>query len=127
METTLFLASIWGPVLFAVGLGIFVSRSYYTKIYRDLEKDVLAVLIFGMTYLAAGIVQVSVHNEWGSLSQIIISLLGWGLLIKGATFIIIPRLADQGGDWFANQKLFSVVGTVLLVVGAYLSWISYFV
>lgn len=44
METALWLAQLWGPVMFAVGAGIFVSRGYYPKIYRDLEKEALAVL-----------------------------------------------------------------------------------
>jgi len=125
MDVTLFLASIWGPVLLAVGLGIFVSRSYYAQIYRDLEKDVLAVLLFGMTYFAAGIVQVQAHNVWGTFPEVVITLLGWGLLIKGAVFIVIPRIADRGGDWFASRKLLSVVGAALLIGGGYLSWISY--
>ena len=46
METTLFLAKLWGPAILAVGIGVFVSRNYYIKIYLDLEKDALAVLLF---------------------------------------------------------------------------------
>ena len=43
METTLFLAKLWGPAILAVGIGVFFSRSYYIKIYRDLEKSVSVV------------------------------------------------------------------------------------
>ncbi|MFA7286811.1 MAG: hypothetical protein WC052_04105 [Patescibacteria group bacterium] len=126
MDTTIFLAKIWGPVILAVGLGVFVSRSYYIKIYRDLEKETLAVLIFGMVGMAAGIAQVLSHNVWGTLSQIIISLLGWGLLIKGLTFAITPRIVDWSGNLVSNTKLISFVGVFTLVVGAYLSSVGYF-
>ncbi len=47
MNTTTFLAQVWGPAILAVGIGIFVSRSFYAKIYGDLEKEPLACLIFG--------------------------------------------------------------------------------
>lgn len=125
MDTTLFLAQIWGPIIFAVGLGIFVSRKYYIRIYRELEKDALAVLIFGMIGMAAGIVQVNAHNVWDTLPQILISLLGWGLLIKGTVFAVVPRIVDRGGDWAADSKLIPAVGALMLLLGAYLSWFAY--
>ncbi len=125
MNITLFLAQIWGPILFSVGLGIFVSRPYYLKVYRSLEKETLAVLMYGMVLMAAGIVQVSVHNAWNSLPQIIVSLLGWAMLIKGIAFVIVPKLVDRGGDWAAASKLLPLVGGASILLGAYLSWISY--
>lgn len=126
MELTTFLAQLWGPVIFAVALGVFTSRSHYVRIYRDLEKDALAVLLFGMVAMTAGIAHVSVHNVWDTLPQIVISLLGWGLLLKGAAFIVFPKLVDQKGDWMANSKLIPVAGVAMLIIGGYLSWLGYF-
>lgn len=126
MDITTFLAQIWGPVIFAIALGVFVSRGYYLKIYRDLEKETLAVLIFGMVAMAAGIAQVLAHNVWNTPLEIIISLLGWGLLLKGAAFAIAPKIVDWSGDMFINSKLIPFIGAAMLVLGAYLSWVGYF-
>ena len=125
MQTTIFLAQIWGPVILAVGIGVFTSRSYYLRIYRDLEKETLAVLCFGMFGMALGIVQISVHNVWGSFAQGVISFLGWALLIKATLFIVAPRLVDKSGEWAANLKLVPVSGTLMLLFGAYLTWLGY--
>lgn len=127
METTIFLAQIWGPVIFAVGLGIFVSRNYYIKIYRDLEKEKFAALVFGMIALAAGAAHIGAHNTWGTLPEIVISLLGWGLFIKGAMLTIAPKLADKAGDWTVKSKLVPSAGGFALLVGVYLSWLGYVV
>lgn len=125
MDITIFLAQIWGPVIFAVGIGVFTSRSYYLQIYRNLEKETLAVLCFGMFGMALGIIQINVHNVWGTFAQVIISFLGWALLAKATLFIVAPRFVDQSGDWAANLKLVPVSGILMLVCGAYLSWIGY--
>jgi len=125
MDLTTVLAQLWGPVIFAVAIGVFVSRTYYIKIYRELEKDALAVLLFGMVAMTAGIAHVLVHNIWGTFPQIIVSLLGWGLLIKGVLFIVAPGLVDRAGDGWANLKLIPIAGGLMLLVGAYLSWIAY--
>jgi hypothetical protein len=127
MQTTTFLAQLWGPAILAVGLGVFLSRSYYTKIYRDLEKDVLAVLVFGMVAMTAGVAHILAHNVWGSFTEGLISFLGRALFVKGALFVIAPRLVDKMGNYWANKKLVPLAGTLSFIVGAYLVWFAYFI
>lgn len=126
MEMTIFLASLWGPAILAVGIGFFVSRNYYLKIYRDLERESFALLVFGLAGIATGITQVSIHNSWGSLPEVLISFLGWALLLKALVFVIKPDVADKSADWMAASKLIPAAGIVMLVVGAYLTWLAYF-
>lgn len=126
MELTQLLAQIWGPAILAVGLGVFLSGPYYIKIYRDIDKSPLAMLTFGMFAMAAGLLQVSLHNAWNTLPEIIVSFLGWALLVKGALFLIAPRFVDKMGDGWADKKLIPLAGTLMLVFGGYLSWIGYF-
>lgn len=123
--TTVFLAAVWGPVILAVAIGIFASRRNYVHVYRDLEKAPLAVLLFGMVAMSVGIVQVLAHNMWGTLPEILVSLLGWGLLLKGAAFIVAPRFVDRSGDRAASSGLLNLVGTAMLVLGAYFTWLAY--
>jgi hypothetical protein len=125
MDITTFLAQLWGPVMLAIGIGIFTSRAYYVRIYRELEKDAPAVLIFGMVAMAAGIAQISYHNIWDTLPQVVVSLLGWGALAKGAVFIIAPKFVDRAGDRWANLKMIPFAGGIVLLIGAYLTWFSY--
>jgi len=125
MDITIFLAQIWGPIILAVGIGVFTSRSYYLQIYRDLEKETLAVLCFGMFGMAIGIIQISVHNIWDTFAQGFVSFLGWALLLKATLFIVAPRFVDKSGEWAANLKLVPVSGGLMLLLGAYLTWLGY--
>lgn len=125
MDTTIFLAQLWGPVILAAGVGMFVSREQYIKAYRDVGKDAMAGLVFGMAAMAAGIAQVLFHNTWEGLLEVIISLLGWGILIKGALFLIAPRFVDQMGDRWIKAKILPAAGGLMILIGGYLTWISY--
>lgn len=127
MDITTLLAQLWGPILVAVGLGFFLSTKYYVTVYRDLEKESFAVLFFGMLAMAGGIAHIMAHNVWGNLPQVLVTLLGWGLLIKGVICVTFPKLADRGGDWALNAKVVPAAGGFALLLGAYLSWIGYFV
>jgi len=125
METTIFLAQLWGPALLAVGLGIFVSRKYYVRVYHELEKETLAMLCFGMMAISVGIAQIHFHNVWSTFPQIIVSLLGWATLIKGFAMTIVPGFVDRGGDWTVKSKLLPISGALTVILGLYLSWLGY--
>lgn len=122
MELTTFLAQLWGPILIAIGIGFFVSRSYYVRVYRDLEKAPFAVLFFGMAAMAAGIAHVLYHNVWGSPVEIVVSLLGWGLLLKGIICVVAPKLADRSADWALDVRVVPAAGAIAFLIGAYLTW-----
>jgi hypothetical protein len=125
MEATIFLAKLWGPAILAVGVGVFVSRNYYTKIYRDLENDALAMLIFGMVAMTAGTAHILFHNVWNTFAQGLISFLGWGLLVKGTFFIVAPNFVQRAGDFWVNKHLIPLAGILSLIAGIYISWIGY--
>lgn len=126
MDITLFLAKLWGPIIFAVGVGIIANRGYYLKVYRDLEKNVLAAFVFGIVAMTVGIAHVLSHNLWGSWLEALVSFLGWAMLAKGVAFIIAPRMVDKAGDFYAAKNRISFIGFLPLVLGAILSWIAYF-
>ena len=126
MSTTIFLAQIWGPVILAAGLGFFLSKDFYIKIYRDIEKEPLAVLVFGMAGMAAGITHILAHNVWDSFPEGVISMLGWALLIKGAVFTVMPGMIDKWGGWAIKVKLHPVSRALTLVIGVYIVWLGYF-
>ncbi len=126
MDITIFLAKIWGPLLLALGLGFWLNRSYYQRLYRDMEKETLAGVLYAMFGIAAGIIHITFHNTWGTLPEFLISLFGWGMLIKGVLMAIIPRSADRWGNWVSHSKMLPWNGTIIIIIGLYVSWFAYF-
>lgn len=111
---------LWGPALLAIGIGFFTSRNYYSKIYKDLEKQPFALFLFAIIAIPAGIAHILAHNVWGNFPEVVVSLLGWGLLIKGVMFALAPRFVDQAAEWEAKSKLVPLAGALMIILGAYL-------
>ena len=127
-STTMFLAGLWGPAILAVGIGFFVSREHYLRIYRDIQREPFALLVFGMAGIAAAIAQISVHNVWDTLPEMLISFLGWAMLLKSLAFMIMPNITDKVGDNVASKStLVTTAGIIMLVAGGYLTWLAYMV
>lgn len=124
----MFLAGLWGPAILAVGIGFFISREHYLRIYRDMQREPFALLVFGMAGIAAAIAQISVHNVWNTLPEMLISFLGWAMLLKSLAFMIMPNITDKVGDSVASKStLITTAGVIMLVAGGYLTWLAYMV
>lgn len=126
-QTTLFLAQLIGPVMLAVGAGIFFSRDYYMKVYRHLENETLAVFMTGFTALVIGMVMVMSHNVWNSLITGIVSFVGWSSLVKGLLLIITPKTVNKMGDALVNSpSVLTFAGFLYTILGIYVSYMAYF-
>lgn len=126
MSTTIILAQIWGPIILAIGIGFFVSRRYYVRLYKNIQNEPLATLTFGIMAMIIGIIHVFAHNVWGSFTEVVISLFGWATLVKGAVFLVAPKFVDKAADWEAAKKLVPLAGTLALIAGIYVTWVAYF-
>ena len=126
-STTILLAQFMGPVLLAAGVGIFLSRDYYMKVYRHFENETLAVMMGGIVALAAGIAVVLYHNAWATIPEVLVSLLGWVMVLKGFMLLAFPKTVNRFGDAIVKTNTYFTVAAIFaLVVGGYLSWIAFF-
>ncbi len=126
MTITIYLAQIWGPILLAVGLGFFISRKYYVKLYKDIQNEPLAMVAFGVLSMVIGITQIGVHNVWGSFAEGLMSFLGWATLVKGVIMLVVPGFVDKAADWEVAKKLVPIAGGIVLLAGIYLGYVGYF-
>lgn len=124
---TILIAQYVGPAIFAVGLGIFLSKNYYTQVYRNLESETLAVLMGGLVTLVAGIAIVLNHNDWTSFNAGLITFLGWACVVKGLALIIMPNTVDAIGNKMADSTLFPFLALTATAVGGYVTYFAYFV
>lgn len=125
MESTVFLAQLWAPTLLALGLGMLVSPAYYKRVYRDIEKETLALVTLALLLIPVGVAHIMAHNSYDTLAAGIISLLGWGTFLKGVVMAVAPKYVDRKGDWAVRAKIVPGAGIVLVILGSYLGFVGY--
>ncbi len=124
---TIFLAQLWGPAILAIGLGALINKDHYVRIYREIQREPFALLAFGLAGIMLGIWHIQAHNTWGTLTEMIISLFGWALLIKAVVYTIKPDFVDMWGDYVASAKMVPTFGLLAIVLGGYLTWVGYLI
>jgi hypothetical protein len=127
MRTSIFLAQLIGPVMLAVGIGIFANAAVYRGLADEFLRSRALIYLSGLLTMTAGLAIVLNHNVWRPNWPVVITVLGWLAAIGGAARIIAPQGTEKLGRAMLDSKLgFTVAGVVWLAVGALLCFYGYF-
>ena len=126
MQTSIFLAQLVGPVLALMGLFVAIYPKRVEAMGREVLNSPTLLLMAGLLALVPGLAIVLTHNIWVADWRGLITVLGWIMLIAGASRILLPGLMKRVGDrMLQNHALIMVPGVLMLVLGGYLVWIGY--
>ena len=115
---TVFLAKLIGLSLIGFSLAMLTHKTAGVATMTALIHQSTFVFIFGSVALVAGLAVVLSHNRWsGGVLPVVITLLGWVILIRGLLLLFLPESLIvvvfekvRFADYFALY-----VGGVLLV------------
>ena len=124
-ETTMHLAMLMGPVLFVLGLSFAVNKDMYVAWRKELKGKNMTLFFMGVVELVAGLAVVLGHNSWTSFSEILVSVMGWGMLIEGLMLLLVADAYVKLASKMLMPSLIKVGGVVALALGAYLTYVSY--
>ena len=120
------LAGLIGPTLIALAAALLINLGSISTLVESVSRDPALVLVSGVLSFVAGLAVVRVHNYWAGDWAVLVTILGW-LLLVGLVRILFPiRLAGMAAN-FGQSTGFIAAGeaVVLLVIGAFLSYKTY--
>ncbi|HEY1926730.1 MAG TPA: hypothetical protein VGG92_04630 [Caulobacteraceae bacterium] len=120
------LARIVGPYLVVMGVMLFELRGALPTLLPAFMQDGPLVLASGAFTLMAGLAIICAHHHWTGASAVVISLIGVGASLKGATLMIAPGLgSDLTAAVVRTPSILIVAATVALLVGLWLSFVGW--
>ena len=126
MQTSIFLARLLGPLLLVPGIGILVNPAAFRAMAGEVVRSVTLMYLFGLVDLAGGLAIVLTHNVWIASWRLLITLIGWILLIRGAVRVVVPRtVMEHAQKLVGNGQIYPPMGGVLVVLGLVLCHFGY--
>ncbi len=110
--------------ILTIGLSYVVQGRRWLSLSKDLMEAPHRMFPLSILMVVLGSVIVAVHNEWSVGWDLVTTVLGWVLLLKGVTLLVYPQLAS----WAANMSnalylnLIRVSGVLLTVLGLTLTY-----
>lgn len=120
------IAGLIGPTLIALAASLLVNLNAIAALVEPVSHDPALVLISGVISFVAGLAIVRVHNLWAAGWAVLVTILGWLLLVGGLTRMLFPIwLAGLAADLVNNRGAIAGEAVVLLVIGVFLSYKAY--
>jgi len=127
METSQFIAKIFGLCYLVAGAGMLINREAYQEVMEDFCKNAALILYGGMLALVIGVVMILTHNVWASNWTVIITIIGWIAFIKGIWMIVFPNSVSSFMKAYTkNKNLLLVHSIAALVFGVIFTYLGFF-
>lgn len=107
MKTTIFLAKAIGIYLIIIGSIICANPYQFSTYAYNLFYNSSTIFISGFFTLILGILMVLSHNVWEGNWRVIVTLIAWATLLKGAALILYPRYFTQFAYLFSQSTTFA--------------------
>lgn len=127
MQTSYFLAQLFGATLGAIGLGILANPKYYYKLFKNLIKNEGLLFLSGFITLPIGLTLTMHHNVWdGPWWTIAITILSWAILSKGILLFVAPEWTEAiGKKALKHRKALPMIGFFYLLFGAIFTYYGF--
>lgn len=126
METSIFLAKVIGLSGAISTLAIIIRYKAFMEMEDQASKNPVILYLSGFTFIILGSLLVSSHQVWIRDWRVVITVIGWLLLIKGVLRIFFPELVIKLLAKKKNNHHFMIVEIFVLLVSLYLVYQGYF-
>lgn len=121
MENSILLAQLLGPYLAIIGVGIFLNPKNCQQVTHEFTQSAALIYFGGVLALFFGLLIILFHNNWAANWTVIITLLGWLGLIKGACLIIVPEKIKKFAERYqGSTRPLTIQALIVLAIGVFL-------
>lgn len=126
-NTTRFCARVAGPFLILIAIVGFTRYETLPMLLPSLLQDAPLVLVTGAWTAMLGLIVLSAHHHFTSPAAVAITLLALILILRGALLLLMPEpLIAIAGGFFRAPTVMYVVTALLLLLGAWLTFVGWF-
>jgi len=120
-ENAIMIAKVAAPIWIMMGLSILLYAKTWGKIMKRWSKDHLEIFAVMFLYPILGMIIIRMYNVWDWNVWLIVTLMGWGMFLKGIMYFLLPgawmkkwmTMADNAGLMYFAGLFALVVGVVL--------------
>lgn len=123
MEKAMWLASIFGPFLFILGLWMLLYNENLAKTHASMKGMPGVLYLRSVFNMLIGLFIIREYNMWEWEPALVVTILGWVLFLRGVLTLYAPQFVMQVG--VSDQRMLKLRGIIPFLTGIYLSWFAF--
>lgn len=126
MDTSQFLAQFFGLYLLLIAIPLLGNPTHFFERYQACFEHEAVQLFSGFFHLMLGLVYILLHNLWVNDWRIVITIMGWLVLLEGISIVYFPVQTKNIFRKYAREIPPYLWGTVCLSLGGFLIYKGFF-
>ncbi|MBN2478693.1 MAG: hypothetical protein JXA94_00530 [Parachlamydiales bacterium] len=124
---SLYLSKLIGLAFIIIGIALFAKPHDFQNTVKDVAKSNAIMTLISVCPLVVGLAIVIGHNIWVSHWIVLITIIGWLILVCGVIRLFFHKEIMEKMAKIATKKHYFVwVGIALFLVGCYLAGKGFF-
>ena len=120
METSIFLAQLIGMFSLVMGFSMLAKQKMLISIFHELSDSRTLSYILGTLEFLLGLLVILNHNIWELSPRIIITIVGWIILIEGGSSLFVSKETLRKYLAFLdNRKIYYIIAIGYVILGSY--------
>lgn len=117
---------VLGPFLVIVDVTAVARASDMQALLAQFEANSMWTFVSGAFILLFGLIVVAAHQYWRGAAAIIVSLVGWLVVLRGLLLVAFPRVfVSIANDMIGAQAWWVTLCIVFAAVGLYLTYVGW--
>lgn len=124
MDISIFFAQVLGIVLLVSGISLVANKKMSAEAIEEMLRNKGILWMAGFTGVVIGSVFVVLNNIWSSSLPLLITIIGWLILLKGTFILVFPNAAvalyrkcNKGNMLLWGGLIAIIIGLILLDLG----------
>lgn len=125
MGFSIFIAQVLGIIFLIVGISILINRANMRAVITDFIDHPAFLVIVGFLNVVMGALIVASHNIWQPNWAVLITIVGWLLLIRGFVLLAFPsfvrarltRVSAKETPIYVGATVFLILGLIFCYFG----------
>lgn len=123
---TRFFSRVLGPFLVVVDVTAVARASDMQSLLSQFEANSMWTFVSGAFILLFGLSIVAAHRSWRGAAAVIVSLLGWLIVLRGVLLLAFPKFfASLANDMIGAQAWWITLCVIFAFVGLYLTYVGW--
>ncbi len=125
MCISLFFAQVIGVYLFLISLAMLIHSARFKRTMNEFLGHSALMSFAGGVSLIFGLVIVVSHNIWVTEWPILITIIGWILIVQGVMRIMFQETTIKVWKDMMSSTAYTLLSWICLLVSVYLLWAGF--
>ncbi|NGX50195.1 MAG: hypothetical protein K1060chlam2_00036 [Chlamydiae bacterium] len=117
------IATVFGPIFVIMGVWTLFYKESVKMVTDSFRKTPAILYLGGVINLIIGLTIITNFNEWSMKSEILVTLVGWMLFLRGVLVFFLPSVVHKLSK--LQETTFIFFGLLSVAWGFGLCWLAF--